>query len=101
MVSINYRLDVLGFLSLGDKGLSGNMGLLDQVMALQWVQNNIEAFGGDPKKVTIMGESAGCWSVLYHMMSPNSNGLFQQVIGQSGTVVSSAWREYSAEEVSR
>ena len=101
MVSINYRLNMLGFLSLANKDLSGNMGLLDQVMAFEWVQNNINEFGGDPNKVTIMGESAGSWSVFYHMISPHSINLFHQVIGQSGTVVSPGWREYTAEEASR
>ena len=101
MVSINYRLGMLGFLSLADTNLAGNMGLLDQVMALKWVQNNIKEFGGDPNKVTIMGESAGSWSVFYHMMSPHSIGLFQQVIGQSGTVLSPAWKEYTEEEALR
>ena len=70
MVSINYRLGLLGFLSLANKRLPGNMGLLDQVMALEWVQRNIKEFGGNPSRVTIMGESAGSWSVFYHMMSP-------------------------------
>ena len=101
MVSINYRLGNLGFLSLANKDLSGNMGLLDQVMALEWVQNNIKEFGGDPNKVTIMGESAGSWSVFYHMMSPHSKNLFHQLIGQSGTVVSAALKEYSEDEASR
>ena len=101
MVSINYRLGVLGFLSLADKDLAGNMGLLDQVMALRWVKNNIKTFGGDPNKVTIMGQSAGSWSVFYHMMSPLSKGLFHQVIGQSRAVVSPGYKEYAEEEVLR
>jgi carboxylesterase type B len=101
MVSINYRLGNLGFLSLGENELPGNMGLRDQTFALEWVQSNIEQFSGDPNKITIMGESAGSWSVFYHMMSPRSTNLFQQVIGQSGTVVSPNWREYTAEEAKR
>ena len=101
MVSINYRLGMLGFLSLADANLAGNMGLLDQVMALKWVQNNVREFGGNPDRVTIMGESAGSWSVFYHMMSPLSKGLFQQVIGQSGTVMSPAWKEYNENEALR
>ena len=101
MVSINYRLGLFGFLSLADKTLPGNMGLLDQVMALQWVQRNIEEFGGDPRRVTIMGESAGSWSVLYHIMSPRSKTLFHQAIGQSGTVASSQFREYTEDEARR
>ena len=101
MVSINYRLGMLGFLSLADTNLPGNMGLLDQVMALKWVQTNIKEFGGDPDRVTIMGESAGSWSAFYHMMSPLSKGLFQQVIGQSGTVMSPNWMEYTEDEAVR
>ena len=101
MVSINYRLGLLGFLSLADENLPGNMGLLDQALALEWVQDNIKEFGGDPNQVTIAGESAGSWSVFYHVLSPRSKGLFQQVIGQSGTVVSPAYREYTEDEASR
>ena len=77
------------------------MGLIDQVMALQWVHDNIAEFGGDPNKVTIWGESAGSWAVTYHMISPLSKGLFHQVIGQSGTVLSPAWREYTEEQAKR
>lgn len=101
MVSINYRLGLFGFLSIGNEKLAGNMGFLDQVMALQWVQRNIKQFGGDPARVTIMGESAGSWSVFYHMMSPRSKNLFHQVIGQSGSVVSPRWREYTEGEAKR
>ena len=101
MVSINYRLGLLGFLSLATEELSGNMGLLDQVMALQWVQDNIGAFGGDPRRVTIMGQSAGSFSVTYHVMSPLSQGLFQQVIGQSGSALSPFWHAYTKEQAER
>ena len=101
MVAINYRLGNLGFLSLAENELPGNMGLRDQTLALEWVQNNIEQFGGDPNRVTLNGQSAGSWSVFYHMMSPKSTNLFQQVIGQSGTVVSPNWKEYTAEEAKR
>ena len=100
VVSINYRLGIFGFLSLADAKLSGNMGLQDQNMALRWVQNNIHNFGGDPNQVTIWGESAGSWSVFYQMLASYGN-TFQQLIGQSGSVVSPAWHEYTAEEAKR
>ncbi|HEY9626812.1 MAG TPA: carboxylesterase family protein [Coleofasciculaceae cyanobacterium] len=90
-VSFNYRLGRLGFFahpaltaaSAADEPL-GNYGLLDQVAALQWVQRNIAAFGGDPNQVTIMGESAGGISVMHHLTSPQSQGLFQQAAVLSG-----------------
>jgi len=84
VVGINYRLGPLGFLSLGTEKVSGNQGMKDQVLALQWVQDNIQSFGGDPSKVTIFGQSAGSMSVTYHLVSPLSKGLFNRVIAQSG-----------------
>ncbi len=89
VVSINYRLGAFGFLHLaeldGSSGDStGNAGLLDQVAALQWVHDNIEAFGGDPGKVTIFGESAGGMSVGTLLGTPAARGLFQRAVAQSG-----------------
>jgi len=84
VVTINYRLSTLGFLSLGTEEVPGNMGMLDQVAALRWVQENIASFGGDPAKVTIFGQSAGSMSCSYHLYSPISRGLFQRAILQSG-----------------
>ncbi|GLG95970.1 Carboxylic ester hydrolase [Gryllus bimaculatus] len=84
LVTINYRVGVLGFLSLDNKAVPGNMGLKDQVAALHWVKENIASFGGDPNNVTIFGESAGGASVHYLMLSPLSKGLFHKVIAQSG-----------------
>ncbi|KAF9806144.1 hypothetical protein SFRURICE_016343, partial [Spodoptera frugiperda] len=87
LVTLNYRLGALGFLSLENEEVSGNMGLKDQVMALKWVRDNIEAFGGDPARITIFGESAGAASVHLHMLSPASQGLFHAAIAQSGVAV--------------
>ena len=81
-VTINYRLGADGFLYLGD-GIA-NRGLLDQVAALAWVQENIQAFGGDPQRVTIFGESAGAFSVATLLSMPRARGLFQRAIAQSG-----------------
>ncbi|XP_069696466.1 esterase E4-like [Periplaneta americana] len=87
LVTINYRLGPLGFLSTGDTVCPGNNGLKDQVAALRWVQDNIAAFGGNPNSVTIFGESAGGGSVHYHMLSPLSKGLFHRGISQSGNTL--------------
>ncbi|KAJ9588463.1 hypothetical protein L9F63_018196 [Diploptera punctata] len=87
VVTFNYRLGALGFLSLESKEVPGNAGMKDQVMALKWVQQNIAKFGGDPMNVTIFGQSAGGASVYYHMLSPMSEGLFQKAISQSGSVL--------------
>lgn len=85
VVSMNYRLGALGFLALpGNEEAPGNAGLFDQRMALQWVQDNIGAFGGNPKSVTLFGESAGAGSVSYHLLSPKSHPLFTRAIMQSG-----------------
>lgn len=84
-IGANFRLGPLGFLSTEQEDCPGNFGLKDQVMALKWIQENIETFGGDPNLVTIFGESAGGASVTYHMMSPLSKGLFHRGISQSGT----------------
>ncbi|XP_014273015.1 esterase FE4 [Halyomorpha halys] len=85
LVTINYRLGPLGFMSTGDAILPGNNGLKDQVLALKWVQENIAAFGGDPDRVTIAGFSAGSASVHYHILSPLSKGLFKAAICASGS----------------
>ncbi|KAJ8670100.1 hypothetical protein QAD02_001359 [Eretmocerus hayati] len=84
-VAINYRLGILGFLSTEDDIVPGNMGLKDQSLALRWIKENIESFGGDPNRITITGLSAGGASVHYHYMSPLSKGLFQNGISFSGT----------------
>ncbi|XP_075986140.1 carboxylic ester hydrolase-like [Anticarsia gemmatalis] len=87
LVAINYRLGSLGWMSTGDKYAPGNNGMKDQVAALKWVQRNIAAFGGDPNLVTIAGCSAGAISVMLHMISPMSKGLFHRGISMSGSPI--------------
>ncbi len=93
VVTVNYRLDVFGFLahpeltSESNNHASGNYGLLDQIAALGWVKRNIGAFGGDPGRTTVFGESAGSLSVSALMASPLARGLFQRVIGESGAML--------------
>jgi para-nitrobenzyl esterase len=97
LVSFNYRLGALGFLTLdalavpGQNDTVGNYGLRDQVEALEWVQRNIAAFGGDPTRVTIMGESAGAFSILAHLTDPavydRTPALFHRAIVQSGAPI--------------
>ena len=90
VVTVNYRLGVFGFLAHPEltrespHHASGNYALLDQIAALQWVQKNIAAFGGDASRVTIFGESAGSWSVHNLVASPLAKGLFHRAIGESG-----------------
>lgn len=88
-VSLNYRLGVFGFLALpgltAEQGQSGDYGLMDQQAALRWIRRNIAAFGGDPRRVTVGGESAGGWSVCTHLVAPGSRGLLAQAMMQSGS----------------
>lgn len=94
VVSINYRLGVLGYLAHpglsaeSPQEISGNYGLLDQIAALHWVKDNIAAFGGNAANVTIAGESAGALSVMYLMASPAARGLFAKAISQSAYMIS-------------
>jgi para-nitrobenzyl esterase len=93
VVSCGYRLGIFGFFSYpglvteSPHHASGNYGLMDQIAALRWIRENISAFGGDPKNVTIFGESAGAWSVSALMASPLAHGLFQKAIGESGSML--------------
>ncbi|XP_007438289.2 fatty acyl-CoA hydrolase precursor, medium chain-like isoform X1 [Python bivittatus] len=87
VVAIQYRLGILGFYSTGDEHARGNWGLLDQVAALQWIQENIADFGGDPTSVTIFGNSAGGFSSSAHVLSPLSKGLFHKAISESGVAI--------------
>nr|AUP40797.1 juvenile hormone esterase [Cyrtorhinus lividipennis] len=89
-VNFNYRLGLLGFLSLEDKSCPGNNGLKDQNLALRWVNKHIAAFGGNPNSITIAGLSAGGASVHFQLLSPLSKGLFQKAISASG-VVNNPW----------
>ncbi|OFE13679.1 hypothetical protein PHACT_11490 [Pseudohongiella acticola] len=90
LVTINYRLGVFGYFAHPElvaespRFSAGNYGILDQIQALKWVQENIAAFGGDPENVTVFGESAGAWSVNFLTASPLANGLFHKAIAQSG-----------------
>ena len=83
MVSIQYRVASLAFLFLGTEQVPGNAGMMDQLMALRWIKCNIGQFGGNPKSITIMGESAGAHSVALHLLSPLSKNLFSRAILQS------------------
>ncbi|XP_055477082.1 liver carboxylesterase 1-like isoform X2 [Psammomys obesus] len=87
VVVIQYRLGIWGFLSTGDEHSRGNWGHLDQVAALQWVQNNIANFGGDPSSVTLFGESAGGESVSVLVLSPLTKNLFHRAISESGVAL--------------
>jgi para-nitrobenzyl esterase len=85
VVTINYRLGALGYLSHPGLGQhSGNYGLMDQVAALNWVKRNIAQFGGDPGNVTLFGESAGGWSTMAVLATPSANGLYHRAIVESG-----------------
>jgi para-nitrobenzyl esterase len=111
VVTVNYRLGVLGYLAHAEltaessHGSSGNYGLLDQIEGLRWVHDNIARFGGDPNNVTVFGESAGALSTIELMTSPLARGLFHRVIIQSGYIVSNmelkrpSFGQPSAEEV--
>ena len=94
VVTVNYRVGVFGFLSHpqlaaeSPQGSTGHYGILDNIAALEWVQRNIAAFGGDPSRVTIFGESAGGNSIVALMQSPPAKGLFHQAIAQSPAMVS-------------
>lgn len=87
LVTFNYRLGPYGFMSLNTTDIPGNAGLRDQLAAMQWVKDNIAAFGGDDNNITLFGESAGAASVEFHLLSKYSEGLFHKAIMQSGSVL--------------
>ncbi|OQR66172.1 acetylcholinesterase-like [Tropilaelaps mercedesae] len=87
-VSFNYRVGVFGFLSTRHEDAPGNEGFYDQLLALKWIKQNADKFGGDPEAITLFGQSAGAFSVGLHMYSPLAKGLFKRVIFESGTALS-------------
>ncbi|XP_054168154.1 cholinesterase 2-like [Oppia nitens] len=87
VVTFNYRVGILGFLSTEDEAASGNWGLFDQKLVLEWVRDNIASFNGDPNLVTIFGQGSGAASVIYHIISPLTQGLFHRAIAQSGSAL--------------
>ncbi|KAJ3771733.1 alpha/beta-hydrolase [Lentinula raphanica] len=84
VVTINYRMNIFGYLGLNDTSITGNYAMADKIAALGWVKDHIADFGGDPDKVTIFGQSAGGWSVIELLKSPKAAGLFHHAISQSG-----------------
>ncbi|EYE94768.1 putative extracellular lipase [Aspergillus ruber CBS 135680] len=97
-VSFNYRVGALGFLPSTITAEEGvlNLGLRDQILLFQWIQENIEAFGGDPSQVTLFGLSAGAHSIAHHIMNLDTQGLFHRAIIESGSVTSRAVHPYNA-----
>ena len=99
LVTVNYRIGLMGFIDFSavkggeEYSHSGNLGLLDQICALQWVRDNIRGFGGDPKNVTLFGESAGGGSVSLLPLIDEAKGLFRRVIAQSGSIALTFSRE--------
>jgi len=98
MVTFNYRVGPLGWMTLNRDSVAGNQGLEDMISALNWVQTNIDQFGGDPDQVTIFGESAGSWGSSYLNVSPLAKGLFSRVIQQSGEWTHPGWRTLTIDE---
>uniref|UniRef100_F7GCV7 Carboxylic ester hydrolase n=1 Tax=Monodelphis domestica TaxID=13616 RepID=F7GCV7_MONDO len=101
VVSIQHRLGILGFLSTGDTHARGNWGLLDQLAALRWVQENIAVFGGDPSSVTLFGQSSGAISISGLILSPLSKGLFHRAISQSGTALIKIFISYEPLKIAK
>ncbi|XP_077522780.1 acetylcholinesterase-like [Amblyomma americanum] len=101
VVTVNYRLGILGFLNAESPEAPGNMGLMDQHMALKWIQENIREFGGDPSRVTILGESAGAMSAHAHVLSPMSRGLFRRAYMMSGNLLTPDFLEATHKSISK
>jgi len=100
VASMQYRVGALGFLFLDSESAPGNVGLLDQQLALDWIHKHIADFLGDPQRVTIFGVSAGAASVGYQLLSPGSDNLFRSAILQSGYPAAS-WSFVEPEEAKR
>ncbi|XP_029728682.2 esterase B1 [Aedes albopictus] len=101
VVTLNYRLGPLGFLSFPSAGISGNAGLKDQLLVFKWVKENISQFGGDPNNVTVFGESAGSISTYLHYLSKNSSQYFNRVICQSGIPSTETFFQTAGDEKAR
>lgn len=97
-VAVNYRVNIFGFLNSTTSAIPGNMALWDQLMAMQWVRDNIAAFGGDPNEVTLGGQSAGAMSAAFHSYSPLSKGLFKRAFMMSGTSLSAKFTQQTTAE---
>lgn len=97
VASMNYRVGALGFLHMGIDEAPGNMGLFDQHLAIKWIKENIESFGGNPNSLTLFGESAGGASVSFHLISPTSRNLTRRFIMQSGSA-NMPWSFKTSEE---
>lgn len=87
LVTFNYRLGPFGFLSLNSDEYAGNMGLKDQLLALKWINENVEYFGGDREKITIFGQSSGASAAHLHSLSPSSKNLYKRLIASSGSML--------------
>ena len=102
LVTFNYRLGAFGFLATADKSAAqGNYGLMDQIAALKWVKANIDKFGGDPGKVTLLGEDSGAASATLLAMSPAANGLFHGAIALSGNALCDQYMTAKPEEAAK
>ncbi|XP_054282095.1 cholinesterase 2-like [Macrosteles quadrilineatus] len=100
LVTMNYRMGATGFLSLGSSVAPGNLGLTDTQLALEWVQKEISAFGGNPQQVTLAGQSAGSVMTMFHYLSNTSSGMFERAIAHSGSALST-WGHVTAAEAVR
>ena len=100
VVIVYFRLGPFGFLNLGIEECPGNQGLWDQLLALEWVRDNIQAFGGDNSNVTLVGHGSGSICVSHHLVSPQTTGLFHRAILMSGTFISPYfWQNHDSKQI--